>query len=70
MTHKWYVLSRNQQRNLLRVRDMMDISTIAAVDLETLKLVYLRETNDGTEVWLTPRGHAAIKSGKVDITGM
>lgn len=70
MTHRYYTLSDQQKRNLLNVKARINISTIAAVDLEALKLVYLRETNEGTEVWLTPRGHAAIKSGKTDITGM
>lgn len=70
MAHKFYTLSAAQMRSLNRVNDHIDISTIAAVDLEALKLVYLRETNDGTEVWLTPRGRAALVSGRVDITGM
>lgn len=70
MSHKFYTLAPQQKTSLERVRDRINISTIAAVDLEALKLVYLRETNDGIEVWLTPRGHAAIKSGRVDITGM
>lgn len=70
MAHKYYRLSANQRNNLLRVRDRINISTIAAVDLEALRLVYLRDTNDGMEVHLTTRGQAAIKSGKVDITGM
>lgn len=70
MAHKTYNLSITQMRNLRRVLDRTDISTIAAVDLEALRLVYLRETNDGTEVHLTPRGRAALVSGKVDITGI
>jgi hypothetical protein len=70
MAHKYYTLSKNQMRSLNRVNDRVDISTIAAVDLEALKLVYLRETNDGIEVHLTNRGRAALVSGQVDITGM
>lgn len=70
MAHKFYTLSAAQMRSLNRVQDRVDISTIAAVDLEALKLVYLRDTNDGTEVHLTPRGRAALVSGRVDITGM
>lgn len=70
MAHKFYTLSAAQMRSLNRVQDRIDISTIAAVDLEALKLVYLRDTNDGIEVHLTPRGRAALVSGRVDITGM
>lgn len=70
MTRRWHSLSKQQKQNLKSVRDRRNISTIAAVDLEALKLVYLKETNDGTEVWLTPRGHAAIKSGLVDVTDL
>lgn len=60
-------LSQNQMRNLKRVRDRQDISTIAAVDLEALRLVFLRETNDGTEVWLTDRGKVTLMSGSVAV---
>ena len=70
MSHKWYVLSKSQRQNLINVRERRNISTIAAVDLEALKLVSLKETNDGVEVWLTPRGRAAIQSGRVDVQGM
>lgn len=67
MAHRMVALSQNQMRNLKRVRDRQDISTIAAVDLEALRLVFLRETNDGTEVWLTDRGKVTLMSGSVAV---
>lgn len=63
----WHTLSQNQIRNLKRVKDRQDISTIAAVDLEALRLVTLRDTNDGIEVWLTDRGRVAIMTGRVAV---
>jgi hypothetical protein len=53
--------------NLTRVPQGINISTIAAVDLEALGLVYLKETNDGVEVRLTAKGYAATKSRRVAI---
>jgi hypothetical protein len=64
---RWYDLSKTQYRNLERVPQGVDISTIAAVDLEALGLVYMRETNDGTEVHLTTKGRAAMLSKRVMI---
>jgi hypothetical protein len=65
MAQKWHSLSKNQISNLKRVKARQDISTIAAVDLEALRLVTLRDTNDGTEVWLTDRGRVSIMTGRV-----
>lgn len=70
MADQWYTLSANQKKNLASVRDRRDISTIAAVDLEALRLVRLRESNQGTEVWLTDRGRVALFAGRVSIEGL
>lgn len=64
---RWYELSETQYRNLTRVPQGIDISTIAAVDLEALGLVYLKDTNEGTEVRLTTKGYAAIQSKRTVI---
>ena len=65
MAGQWYTLSKTQISNLKRVKARQNISTIAAVDLEALRLVTLKDTNDGTEVWLSDRGRVAIMTGRV-----
>lgn len=64
---RWYDLSEQQYRNLTRVPQGVDISTIAAVDLEALGLISLHDTPDGMEVRMTAKGYAAVKSRRVAI---
>jgi hypothetical protein len=64
---RWYTLNTQQFANLKRVPQGIDISTIAAVDLEALRLVELVDTNDGIEVRLTDRGRVTLISGRVVI---